>query len=702
YGTIGVTASFGGQGVRVKEGQTITLEWEMENAKFIDIDKKETINLFDKSGIVIADVKFYNSEAVITFNNYAEGLKNVEGALEFYHEVSYDNVSNDDEPGSVKIKSGDIYEKISIIKPEENIVGTETDNMYRKQGVALGSNYPNRIDWVFMVNAAKKDIDNNVSVLIEDILEETMIWEEKILNENNYVLAVSEKSGDLKWLSRQEAENIGIKITIENEKLTIDIPEGKNLLKEKSLEFRIPVIVTKEALANPSIKHVKNESNITVNNDIWKVEEDEKKDQVHLNKSGGWITGTVQGQLVINKVIEGTKIGIPNVEFEVEEINGEYKQVIKTDENGKAEIKDLEVGKYKVKELSAPDWIDFDASVENKTLSFDISNDDEEGIDLEISNKKKLIDLKVEKVWIDNNIENLEANIALLRDGDIIESIKLVGNNKVHIWEDLEISDDYGNFYNYTVKELGEEDGYIVIDNNRYKVAYDKNDDGFIILNELIEIIEETPEKPEEKDPSNPGEETPEKPGEKDPSNPGEETPEKPGEKDPSNPGEERPEKPEEKDPSNPGEETPEKPEEKNPSNPDKERPGKPEELEDNYISLTEKPGNPDNDKTSKPEIEEGSDNPKDEVGVIEDLEKDKADGSQTNNGNKKDNDKDQDIKNVEVKKPELGGFNNIGNKGKELPKTGDGLNSIQLGVLTFIFGVSLILTGFKLNKDEE
>ena len=119
--------------------------------------------------------------------------------------------------------------------------------------------------------------------------------------------------------------------------------------------------------------------------------------------SGGNITGTVKGELKIFKVLKDSTTPIEGVKFLVEREDGGIikdnlkKLELTTDVNGIANVKGLSVGKYMVKEIYAPDWIDFDP-LNSPVLTFEIKESDTEGVVLNIENTPVLTELLISKV----------------------------------------------------------------------------------------------------------------------------------------------------------------------------------------------------------------------------------------------------------------------------------------------------------------
>ena len=115
-------------------------------------------------------------------------------------------------------------------------------------------------------------------------------------------------------------------------------------------------------------------------------------------------------------------------------------------------------------------------------------------------------DIKVEKAWEDKDGKEIAApvekiEVELYRDGKATG--KKLELNKANKWsgefKDLDVLEkvDSEKAYEYTVKEVGEEKGKVVIGNNKYEVKYSGSmKDGFTITNKEEPIIPPTPITP--------------------------------------------------------------------------------------------------------------------------------------------------------------------------------------------------------------
>lgn len=84
-----------------------------------------------------------------------------------------------------------------------------------------------------------------------------------------------------------------------------------------------------------------------------------------------------------------------------------------------------------------------------------------------------------------------KVKVQLFRNGKAFgKYLELTSDKLKNKWENLEISDDIGNKYNYEIKELDsrnepiEHNGSIIVNQKKYKVSYEGNiDSGFKVIN---------------------------------------------------------------------------------------------------------------------------------------------------------------------------------------------------------------------------
>ncbi|MGF2780904.1 MSCRAMM family protein, partial [Bacillus cereus] len=223
------------------------------------------------------------------------------------------------------------------------------------------------------------------------------------------------------------------------------------------------------------------------------------------------------GNVEITKIDKDSKAPLENVVFEVRDSKGKVVAKVTTDKEGKANVSDLSVGKYKLVETkSLPGY---------KKLTEPVSFEITKGM-------TKVLSLKVENEQLDKGsveIIKMAAESKEVLSGAVFEVHDEKGKVVVKVTTDKDgkakITDlSVGN---YTLVEVEAPKGYEKLTN---PIPFEITN-GMInavqleVLNKLNHLAPPGPETP---DPEKPGTPDPEKPGTPDPEKPGTPNPEKP------------------------------------------------------------------------------------------------------------------------------------------------------------------------------
>ena len=388
-GNIRVDVTFDDTRGKIKQGDIISISWTSSGEAYL----QGYANRFPLkiSGQHVGDVVITRDGTTITFNEKINNLDDVSGSV--YFEVQGRNVTGtaEEDTKSVSVWSGTKRADIAIHKPE---TGTSSV-FYYKTGDMLPDDI-NHIRWFLNINNEKAYAD-------EDVYIEDSIQGGQELDPDSFeILVYGYNAGDF---SGENAINDfqnrfpGSSITYNTRENTINvrIPQEYVSLNCFSIMYRTKV-------TNPNQEYFENKTK------AWYKENG--KQAVHGGSfdysvknihSGGNITGTVKGELKIFKVLKDSTTPIEGVKFLVEREDGGIikdnlkKLELTTDVNGIANVKGLSVGKYMVKEIYAPDWIDFDP-LNSPVLTFEIKESDTEGVVLNIENTPVLTELLISKV----------------------------------------------------------------------------------------------------------------------------------------------------------------------------------------------------------------------------------------------------------------------------------------------------------------
>ena len=126
-----------------------------------------------------------------------------------------------------------------------------------------------------------------------------------------------------------------------------------------------------------------------------------------------------------------------------------------------------------------------------------VTGNQDDGYVITNENNVDRVSIPVEKKWNGDSLESVR--VKLFADGEEVQEIELnKANNWKHIFANLQKYDNNNNEIKYTVKEVGEDNGYLESGDKRFKVLYDGSaDSGFTILND--KFIPPAPKLPEPK-----------------------------------------------------------------------------------------------------------------------------------------------------------------------------------------------------------
>ena len=113
-----------------------------------------------------------------------------------------------------------------------------------------------------------------------------------------------------------------------------------------------------------------------------------------------------------------------------------------------------------------------------------ITGNQDDGFVITNENTVDKISIPVEKKWSGDTLESV--TVKLLANGEEVQAIELnQANSWKHVFANLHKYDNDNNEIKYTVKEVGEDNGFLEFGDKRFMVSYDGSEDnGFTISNE--------------------------------------------------------------------------------------------------------------------------------------------------------------------------------------------------------------------------
>ena len=485
----------------VRDGEKFTVNLKFDE-KTMDIQSGDYINVswprnddifgsgFNKSidlliqGKNVGKLNVTTDGAVIIFNDNIRNLDDVEGWAQF--EVQARNLTNtpEENTGDLTVISGDKRAVVSVTKPAS---GTGPGVFYYKTGDMLPED-TDHVRWFLNINNNKAYVEQDVRILDE-------IQPGQTLDPSSFEIITDSPNGEKVFRGEEGITNFlaaypgaNFYYSVDENKITINLPE--NITNLTSFNVSYKTIIT-----NASQEYFDNHSKAWFKeyNQPAVTGEEFNHSVENIDVSGG-VNGTVKGELKIVKNVQETEVGIPHVQFELKRADGDLIQgqesvVLETDEQGVTGIKKLAVGDYIVKEVHAPDWIDFDP-LATKELKFTMTDQDTSGVALNVSNEKKKISITANKVWEGGETPRPTVYFKLYRvtgNGNQPEEVpnvrlgEMKDGNLSFTWNELEQYDDYGNEYQFSVKEV-DENGNDFVPN-----GYTKSENGLTVINKSIE-----------------------------------------------------------------------------------------------------------------------------------------------------------------------------------------------------------------------
>lgn len=454
------------QSTDIRSGDFIIVTWkDSGDAYFKGFSQNVELKVQDK---YVGNAIITQNSAKITFNNNINGLDNVKGWAEF--EVRGRNTTNNsnEDIKTAFIQCGTKKVEVNIKKSAAGTSGV----FYYKTG-RINTEDINHVQWWLNINTNKNYVKGEVRI-------KDNIQDGQTLDSNSFYITVDYYDGTHNYFNGEKAIQEFIKscpgssIYLKNNNISIYIPEEQISKKFISISYKTKITDPKQEFFVNKTKawyHEYNKDAVSGESFDYSVK--------NIRADAG-ITGTVRGELKIVKTLKDKNVPIKDVEFELKRSDNHVikdnriKLTLKTDENGIANVKELPIGDYQLKEISAPDWIDFNPE-KTKIYEFKVQENDTEGTLLNIQNELKMISIPVEKQWVGHNKDQVEIKL--------FAGKKEVGKtflNSANKWRYTflnmpEYDYETKQKINYSVSETA-------IDGYKTNIVWD-NKNGFIITN---------------------------------------------------------------------------------------------------------------------------------------------------------------------------------------------------------------------------
>ncbi|MGE7675943.1 Cna B-type domain-containing protein [Lysinibacillus sp. NPDC094403] len=450
--------------LRLKTGDTITMTLPPELKGF-----NSNINLEDYGSCNVT-----SGQVVCTFNDKVEKRENIRGYFNFTIQAT--NV----ESGVTKTIHTDFgtdlsEQAVTITHPKSN--GSSPGIFFHKSG-DIQPNNSDEVRWFLNFNLKKEYLDSDI--VLQDFSKDG-----QQLQKDSFFIQTSGPYGNQQFtLEEFQRNGLGYVGFTSDNSFNVVIYRGYASLTSFTVSYK--TTITAEGVNE---KYLKNEYDLAYKVNNQAPVHEKNVAQVKNIFANGWAVGDLpdKGTLRILKYIDGNKEQvIPGVQFKVfssdDQQIGDY---YTTDEKGIVEVQNLKAGEYYVQEVSAPEYVTFDA---NKKIPFTIEAGALKGVEVPISNSMRKISIEGTKTWSNDSEQDRpsEIKVDLLKDDAVISTKTVTAENG---WKY-----NFDNLDQYTVN--GKEIKYAV--KEQAVEGYESKVDGYNILNTKIEKTVEPTEKPVE------------------------------------------------------------------------------------------------------------------------------------------------------------------------------------------------------------
>ncbi|MEX3747319.1 SpaA isopeptide-forming pilin-related protein [Lysinibacillus xylanilyticus] len=427
----GVSVTFSEKpGLKLKSGDTLTMTLPPELRGF-----NKTINLDDYGSCNVT-----NEQVVCTFNSKVDQRENITGYFNFTimaTNVEYGVTKTIDTSFGTDLSA----QAVAVTHPKSD--GSRI--FFYKAGDIMPEN-ADEVRWFLVFNGKKEYLESDI------VLQDTSKGGQQIQRDSFYINTSGQLGNHRFTLEEFESKGYGsISFTSDNSFNVVIYSEYASF-SEFAVGYK--TTITADGLKE---EYFKNEYDLTYK--VYNKTEVHEKNvaQVKNISANGGAVGDLpaKGTLRILKHIEGHKEQvIPNVQFKVfssdgQQIGDQYK----TDDKGMVEVPNLKAGEYYVLEVSAPEYVTFDAS---KKIPFTMETDAAKGIELPISNGLKKTTIEGTKTWSNDREQDRPSDIKvdLLKDGEVIATKAVTAENGwKYSFENLDQYTVDGKEIKYAVKE---------------------------------------------------------------------------------------------------------------------------------------------------------------------------------------------------------------------------------------------------------
>ena len=366
-----ISGTFSDARGKIQGGDTIHVNWPSSGQAYVNSyagGKDLYVN-----GTMVGHYSVDQTGATLTFNDKINDLQNVSGSFSFDVEVRNTAEQNQ----TIRITAGSTAAYIPVKRITKGSSEQPSGKGWRgdKVGMMINQGDHNALAWGIYLNSEAAALGSDI------ICSDTIQGGQQFDPDSPYNrITVNGQS-----LSFKEFKAAYPNSSIEINGKTLTFRFNKDEFSGKTILIGYGTKITDNDLAV-----FNNTATVT-----YQLEEESQPTTVDYSKAvksisfDANVTGTKPGEMkIINKYTDekGKIKTLPDASFVIIKPDGES-MTYTTDENGVIDIKDLPAGKYTIKQITVPDWIDF-SKAKDQTWTIEIS-DNENGTPLIVYNDVK-------------------------------------------------------------------------------------------------------------------------------------------------------------------------------------------------------------------------------------------------------------------------------------------------------------------------
>jgi LPXTG-motif cell wall-anchored protein len=501
----------------IAEGDMIKVTWTSSGNFYFEGVQYNAVQdvVLEGTGTVIGQAVVSATDAVITFSSAVEGLQHVSGYFSFWLTAVISETDETITSGDATIQGGDFTENVTISRSDS------PGPVFASKAGSFATSSDGTLDyalaqWFIVANRTFDTVTGTVTIvdrMPKGLTFAGFAYAFMATETENNLNPVGSYANTAAWITALGGTWTYSESDSSYNVLTITFPASAFTYNNETvaIAFCIETAVdeTQFEIQDGNYRLLQNtmECTFTLGTDS-EVNDDQPETHtanLYIPISSTGAQGVPKGIIQITKVVDGTSVPISGVTFRAYKLDGaggtrltgwyggsDYVEFT-TDDSGIAISPQLDDGYYEIEEASAPDWVVMTTQKITAILS------GETGTAESVENSIKTTSVTAKKIWLDSDGSDdtgthpdIWFQLCRAVDGGEAEAVEgelvKLGDGTVEVtFSDLPVSDEYGNYYTYSVEEVDSDGNSYVPD------GYQKSEDGLIVTNTKIPDEQETP-----------------------------------------------------------------------------------------------------------------------------------------------------------------------------------------------------------------